>query len=74
MQIVSQQHYKIVSFSPSVSAAFRQKMLALGLLPGASFEVKRIAPLGDPIQVEVRRMSLMLRKKDLAFLNLEPQG
>ncbi len=74
MQIVSQQHYKIVSFSPSVSAAFRQKLLALGLLPGASFEVKRIAPLGDPVQVEVRRMSLMLRKKDLAFLNLEPQG
>lgn len=73
MQIIPQQHYKILSFSPSVSAAFRQKLLALGLLPGASFLVKRVAPLGDPVQIETRNVSLMLRKKDLAFLQLEPQ-
>lgn len=74
MQIISQHYYKIIGFSPSVSTAFRQKLLAFGLLPGVSFQVKRIAPLGDPIQVDVRRVSLMLRKKDLALLNLEPQG
>lgn len=71
MQLIARQHYKIVRFSPDVSAAFRQKLLSLGLLPGATFEVKRVAPFGDPVQIDTRRVSLMLRKKDLASLQLE---
>lgn len=74
MQIIPLQQYEIVSFSPDVSAAFRQKLLALGLLPGARFLVRRVAPLGDPVQIETRCVSLMLRKKDLAFLQLTPLG
>lgn len=74
MQITPLQHYEIVSFSPGISAAFRQKLLALGLLPGARFLVRRFAPLGDPVQIEVHCVSLMLRKKDLAFLQLAPVG
>ncbi|MEM6161179.1 ferrous iron transporter A [Erwinia sp. P6884] len=71
MQLIPKQHYKIVRFAPDVSAAFRQKLLSLGLLPGAIFEVKRVAPFGDPVQIDTRLVSLMLRKKDLAFLQLE---
>jgi ferrous iron transport protein A len=44
--------------------------LSLGMLPGATFRVIRVAPLGDPIQIETRRVNLILRKKDLAFLTL----
>ncbi|EST57404.1 ferrous iron transport protein A [Proteus hauseri ZMd44] len=40
------------------------------MLPGAVFNVIRIAPLGDPIQIETHRVSLILRKKDLALINL----
>ncbi|WP_034917621.1 MULTISPECIES: ferrous iron transporter A [Erwinia] len=71
MHFMPQQHYKIITFSSDVSAAFRQKLLSLGLLPGAVFEVKRIAPFGDPVQIATPRVNLMLRKKDLAFLQLE---
>nr|WP_024966513.1 ferrous iron transporter A [Pantoea sp. IMH] len=71
MQLIAREHYKIVRFSPDVSIAFRQKLLSLGLLPGATFEVKRVAPFGDPVQIDTRRVSLMLRKKDLASLQLE---
>ncbi|WP_428944838.1 ferrous iron transporter A [Pantoea sp. FN060301] len=71
MQLIPEQHYKIVRFAPDVSAAFRQKLLSLGLLPGAIFEVKRVAPFGDPVQIDTCRVSLMLRKKDLASLQLE---
>ncbi|KAB8312385.1 ferrous iron transporter A [Erwinia endophytica] len=70
MQYISGQDYQILRYSPEVSAAFRQKLLSLGLLPGAIFKVKRIAPLGDPIQIETHRFNLMLRKKDLSFLQL----
>ncbi|MEG7484907.1 ferrous iron transporter A, partial [Citrobacter freundii] len=51
--------------------AYRQKLLSLGMLPGSSFNVVRVAPLGDPIHIETRRVSLVLRKKDLALLEVE---
>ncbi|WP_409033282.1 FeoA domain-containing protein, partial [Klebsiella pneumoniae] len=38
---------------------------------GSSFNVVRVAPLGDPIHIETRRVSLVLRKKDLALLEVE---
>lgn len=66
--------YKILGFSPNISPAYRQKLLSLGFLPGSPFTVVRIAPLGDPIEVKARRVSLVLRKKDLALLNIEPIG
>ncbi|HEB4798599.1 TPA: iron transporter, partial [Yersinia enterocolitica] len=42
-------------------------------LPGSSFNVVRLAPLGDPIQIETRRVSLVVRKKDLDLLTLDLQ-
>ena len=37
------------------------------------FNVVRLAPLGDPIQIETRRVSLVVRKKDLDLLTLDLQ-
>ncbi|QKJ85290.1 Ferrous iron transport protein A [Paramixta manurensis] len=71
MQLLARQRYKILGFTSGVGAAYRQKLLSLGMLPGATFDVVRVAPLGDPVQIETRRVNLMLRKKDLAFLLLE---
>lgn len=71
MQLLPDRSYKIIGFSPKISPAYRQKLLSLGMLPGSSFHVVRLAPLGDPIQIETRRVSLILRKKDLEFLTLD---
>lgn len=70
MQIKVQQHYKISGYAVEMTPAFRQKMLSLGLLPGTSFQVVRVAPLGDPVQIELRRVQLVLRRKDLSLLIL----
>lgn len=72
MHFVLFYHYKIIDYAPEISPAYRQKLLALGMLPGSSFQVIRVAPLGDPIQIEIRRMQLALRKKDLSQLILAP--
>ena len=72
MSLLARQHYQILGFSSAVSPAYRQKLLSLGLLPGSCFQVLRIAPLGDPLQIQAGRVSLMLRKKDLALLQLQP--
>ncbi|PIJ49531.1 ferrous iron transporter A [Erwinia sp. OLTSP20] len=70
MNFHSRQIISIVSFSPEISPAWRQKLLSFGLLPGSVFEIVRIAPLGDPIEIRTCRQSLMLRKKDMIHLEL----
>ncbi|MCM5554554.1 MULTISPECIES: FeoA family protein [unclassified Pleomorphomonas] len=50
---------------------YRQRLLAMGLTPGAVLEVRRKAPLGDPIEISVRNFTLTLRKSEAAILELE---
>lgn len=71
MHLLPDSAWKITGFSSDIRPAYRQKLLSLGMLPGSSFRVVRIAPFGDPIHIEARRVSLVLRKKDLALLSLE---
>ncbi|HAU7910368.1 TPA: ferrous iron transporter A [Escherichia coli] len=71
MQYTPDTAWKITGFSHEISPAYRQKLLSLGMLPGSSFNVVRVAPLGNPIHIETRRVSLVLRKKDLALLEVE---
>jgi Fe2+ transport system protein FeoA len=53
---------RIVGFSllPDV----RQRLLELGLTVGAECKVLRYAPLGDPMQVLVRRYVLSIRSSE----------
>ncbi|WWO95567.1 MAG: ferrous iron transporter A [Candidatus Dasytiphilus stammeri] len=71
MQFVPHQIYKLVGFSNEASVFYRHRLLTLGMLPGELFTIIRIAPLGDPIQIKTRHLTLLLRKKDLAYFQLE---
>lgn len=71
MQLQSKRAYKITGFSHKISPAYRQKLLSLGMLPGSFFNIIRVAPMGDPVQIETRRTSLVVRRKDLDLLQLE---
>ena len=71
MQYTPDTTWKITGFAREISPAYSLKLLSLGMLPGSSFNVVRVAPLGDPIHIETRRVSLVLRKKDLALLEVE---
>ena len=50
---------------------YRQKLLAMGLTPNTQFKVIRRAPLGDPIQIQVRDFYLSLRQHESALLKVE---
>ena len=52
--------------------AYRQKLLAMGLTPGTEFQVLRIAPLGDPVEIRVRGTDLSLRREEASGLNITP--
>lgn len=49
---------------------YRRRLLAMGLTPGTSFRVTRLAPMGDPIEIEVRGFSLSLRRHEAAALQV----
>lgn len=51
--------------------AYRQKLLSMGLTPGTEFNVIRYAPLGDPMEIQVRGFSLSLRKGEAHALQVE---
>lgn len=51
--------------------AYRQRLIAMGLIPGTEFTVFRMAPLGDPIEILVRGYALSLRKAEACILEIE---
>ncbi len=61
---------RVVSYEPT-ARDYKRKLLAMGLTPGTELVVKRHAPLGDPIEVEVRGFRLSLRKDEAAALIVE---
>jgi Fe2+ transport system protein FeoA len=48
--------------------AFRSRLLAIGMTLGVTVRVIRIAPLGNPIQIDLRGMMVALRREDLQAL------
>ena len=44
--------------------AYRAKLLALGLTRGTTIRLINTAPLGDPVQLEVRGCNVSLRKDE----------
>lgn len=50
---------------------FRRKLLAMGVTTGCEVEVLRAAPLGDPLQIEMRGFQLCLRRREAAAINVE---
>lgn len=50
--------------------AYRKRLIALGLTPGAVVTMRHIAPLGDPVELEIRGVAVCLRKVEAAFIQL----
>ena len=53
------------------TGALRLRLLDMGLIPGTAVTVRKIAPLGDPIEITVRGYELSLRKEDAEMVEVE---
>jgi Fe2+ transport system protein FeoA len=51
--------------------AVRRRMMDMGLTTGTEVAVLRIAPLGDPIEFDVRGYHLSLRKSEAANIEVD---
>lgn len=50
---------------------YARQLLALGLIPGTTLAVERVAPLGDPVEIKFRGTRLALRSREASGLELE---
>ncbi|WP_114717068.1 FeoA family protein [Vibrio cholerae] len=54
-----------------LSDTVRKKLMVMGVLPNTEVVLVRRAPMGDPLQVEVRGVSLALRENIAANIDVE---
>jgi ferrous iron transport protein A len=51
--------------------AIKRRIMDMGITKGSSIYVRKVAPLGDPIEVTVRGYELSLRKADAEMIIVE---
>jgi ferrous iron transport protein A len=53
------------------SGAVKRRIMDMGITKGVEIYVRKVAPLGDPIEVNVRGYELSLRKEDAESILVE---
>ena len=51
--------------------AVKRRIMDMGITKGAELYVRKVAPLGDPIEITVRDYELSLRKADAEMIEVE---
>ena len=51
--------------------AVKRRIMDMGVTKGTEIYVRKVAPLGDPIEVTVRGYELSLRKADAEMIQVE---
>lgn len=51
--------------------AVKRRIMDMGITRGVTLSVRKVAPLGDPIEITVRGYELSLRKADAETIEIE---
>ena len=51
--------------------ALKRRIMDMGITKGVEIYVRKVAPLGDPIEITVRGYELSLRKADAELIEVE---
>ena len=51
--------------------AIKRRIMDMGITKGVEIYVRKVAPLGDPVEVTVRGYELSLRKADAALIEVK---
>jgi len=54
----------IITHTDTAASQQHQRLMILGLTEGTQFQVTRVAPLGDPIEIRLRGFNLSLRRSE----------
>ncbi|KTD28064.1 MULTISPECIES: FeoA family protein [Legionella] len=69
-ELVKGDRVRLIDFGQT-DLLYRRRLLSLGITRGVELSVVRVAPLGCPVQVEVRGTSLTLRKEEANSIEWE---
>lgn len=49
----------------------KRRIMDMGITKGTTLQIRKVAPLGDPMELNVRSYELSVRKADAAMIELE---
>ena len=61
---------KVIGYHKGTSS-YRTRLLAMGVTRGESLQVRRTAPMGDPIEILLKGFALVLRKEEASVVLVE---
>ncbi len=68
-QALTGKTYEIIGIEGK-SAFAKRRIMDLGLIPGVKVKVIGVAPLGDPIDIEVKGYNLSIRKSEASMVKV----
>ena len=51
--------------------AVKRRIMVMGITKGTEVHIRKVAPLGDPVEINVRGYELSLRKADAEMIEVE---
>lgn len=51
--------------------AYKRRIMDMGITKGSSIFIRKVAPLGDPVEITIRGYELTLRKDDADCVDIE---
>ena len=51
--------------------AVKRRIMDMGITKGVEVQIRKVAPLGDPIEVNVRGYELSIRKADAEMIEIQ---
>ena len=68
--VAEKQKVKVISLG-AAGSVFRRKLLSMGLTPGIEVNILRKAPLGGPLELNLRGFSLSLRRNEAQDIQVQ---
>ena len=52
-------------------SAYKRRIMDMGITKGTEILIKKIAPMGDPVDIELRGYELCIRKEEMKNIDVE---
>ena len=52
-------------------SAYKRRIMDMGITKGSELYIRKVAPLGDPVEITVRGYELSLRKADAEMVEVQ---
>ncbi len=68
---IKRNHYVMV-IRTNLTGMLKRRLIDMGITPGVIIKIKRTAPLGDPIEIQLRGYELSIRRSEAKKIIVKP--